>query len=1090
MRRHLARFVVMAGLFVSAATLMAPAATILGPSATLQAQLTTPLDSTALAAFRWRSVGPANMAGRITDVEGIPTPSKTFFAAAASGGIWKTTNNGITFRPLFTDERVVSMGDIAIAPSDTMQIWAGTGEEDSRNSISPGGGIYKSTDGGLTWELKGLEETEVIARIVVHPTNPDRVWVAALGHIWDSNPERGLYRTDDGGDTWELVNFVSDEAGFVDIVIHPENPDVLLASSWERVRGPYFLQSGGPGSGLWKTTDGGDSWERLQPEGFPSGMLGRIGLAIAQSKPNVMYALVEAEATEEEAAPSGLYRSSDGGAIWEGTSTNNVRPFYYSQVRVDPQDPDRVYWSSTPVNVTDDGGYTVGTTTNGIHVDHHAMWIDPVDPERMVAGNDGGIGVTFDKGGSWLFPNVMALGQFYEVSYGMEIPYTVCGGLQDNGSWCGPSRLRQGNITNSMWKTVGGGDGFFTLQDPDEPEIVYQESQGGMMGWVNTSTSETHSFPKPSWKEAWLRWEDSILANEGAGEATLQEFRRMQAQDSAAADLRWNWNTPLVMSPHDPTVTYVGANRVVKYINRGEEPEVISADLSYADAEKIRISTEETGGITLDVTGAETFATIVALAESPVEKGFLLAGTDDGRAWMSADDGENWEELTGRFPGVPEGTWVRRVEPSPHDVNTFFVAFDGHRTNDFTPYVYMTEDGGQSFRSIGSDLPTGKPDFVHVVRQDLVNRNLLFVGTDVGLYVSTDMGGHWKKFMEGFPTVPVHDLKIHPRDHELIAATHGRSIWIVDIAPLQQLTGEALAADVHLFEPKPAFQYGSPRVSGESPGHNVFQVSSARYGAEIVYRVGPDAELAAPAEPSEEAGGERPEGERSDSAAAAGPPAGPPAGGFPGMGGVGRQAPGPEVSFTIFNAAGDTVNTLMGPGSEGFHRVYWDFKGRTPEEPEVPKTPAEVQDSARAVEQMAAVVDSLVEEKVMARPMLERVADMMLTGDMEGLFSMFGAGGGGSGGMGSGEFNERPGESWGGGGFSMGGNMMRQMMRMVRPLGGIGAFMGAGGGAQPPLVESGDYTVIMKAGDKEFRQTLTVVKGPGANAGGGMFQGF
>lgn len=1058
MRRHLAG--------------MALAALLVVPISPALAQLTTPLDSTTLAAFQWRSVGPANMSGRVTDVEGIPSPSKTFFFAAAAGGVWKTTNNGVTFRPLFQDERVISMGDLAIAPSDTMQIWAGTGEEDSRNSISPGGGIYKSVDGGLTWELKGLEETEVIGRIVIHPTNPNRVWVAALGHIWDANPERGLYRTDDGGDSWELVNFVSDEAGFVEVVIHPENPDILFAASWERVRGPHFLQSGGPGSGLWKTTDGGDSWERLHPEGFPDGMLGRIGLDISRSNPDIMYAMVEAEAWEEDDSPNGLYRSTDGGESWEKMNGNNVRPFYYSQVRVDPRDPERVYWSSTPVNVSDDGGYTIGTTTNGIHVDHHAMWIDPVDPERMVVGNDGGIGVTFDKGGNWLFPNTMALGQFYEVSYGMEVPYTVCGGLQDNGSWCGPSRRRSGDITNYMWATVGGGDGFYTLQDPVDHEIVYYESQGGNMGRMNTATGESMSFPKPSWKEEWIRWEDSILANADADEPQLQYFREMQAADSAKADLRWNWNTPLVMSPHDPSVIYVGANRVVKYTERGEEFQVISPDLSYADPEKIRISTEETGGITPDLTGAETFATIVALAESPLQEGLLLAGTDDGRAWITRNDGEDWEELTGRFPGVPDGTWVRRMEPSPHDVNTFFVAFDGHRTNDFTPYVYMTEDGGKTFSSIASDLPRGKPDFVHVIRQDLVNPNLLFVGTDVGLYVSTDKGGHWQRFMKGLPTVPVHDLKIHPRDHDLIAATHGRSIWIVDIAPLQQLTDEVLASDIHIFDPVPAFQYGNSPVGGESTGHMFFTAQAGRYGAEIVYRISEDAEIPLP--------------EPADSARAPGQE-GPPAGGPPGAPGPrGRRGGGgPQVSFVILDAAGDTLNTLRGPGTPGFHRVYWNFRGEAPEPPA--KTPAQVQDSIRSVEGMWAVVDSIVDEGIMERPMIERIATMMISGDREGLFGMFGAMGGG-GGAPSGGFQERPGESWRSGGMTMGSEMIQNFRRLVRPLGGFGGFMGRSSMGEAPLAESGDYTVILNVGDEEYRQTLTVEKGPGAAAGGGFFQ--
>ncbi len=423
------------------------------------AQVSQPLDSTTMSAFRWRAIGPASMSGRITDVEGIPSPSKTFFIAAASGGIWKTTNAGTTFRPVFDHERVISMGDIAIAPSDTMIVWAGTGEEDSRNSISPGGGIYKSIDGGLTWTLMGLEATQQIGRIVIHPTNPDVVYVAALGHVWGPNPERGLYKTTDGGETWELIKFISDRAGFVDVAMHPNNPDILFASSWERVRGPYFLRSGGPGSALWKTTDGGANWTEVRGNGFPETMLGRIGIAIAPSNPDIVYALVEADSTEGGGGLlSGLYRSEDAGGSWERMSERDSRPFYYSQVRVDPQNPDRVYWSSGPVNFSDDGGKTVRNATVGIHVDHHAMWIDPTDPEHFIVGNDGGVSQTWDRGGNYRTLNVMPLGQFYAVSYNMEVPYRVCGGLQDNGSWCGPSRRSRGAITNEHWSYISGGD--------------------------------------------------------------------------------------------------------------------------------------------------------------------------------------------------------------------------------------------------------------------------------------------------------------------------------------------------------------------------------------------------------------------------------------------------------------------------------------------------------------------------------------------------------------------------------------------------------------------------------------------------------
>jgi len=958
------------------------------------------------------------MSGRITDVEGIPGPSKTFYVAAAAGGIWKTTNNGTTFRPLFTDERVISLGDIAIAPSDTMQIWAGSGEEDSRNSISPGGGIYKSTDGGLTWELKGLEETEVIARVVVHPTNPNRVWVAALGHIWDSNPERGLYRTDDGGDTWDLVKFISDKAGFVDVAIHPDNPNILFASSWERVRGPYFLQSGGPGSALWKTTDGGDTWMKVEGPGWPTGEFGRIGIAISKSDPEIMYANTEAEAYEGDEEPNGLYRSDDGGLSWEKMNNTNSRPFYYSQVRVHPTNPDRVYWST--VNVSNDGGRTVGRAAQGIHVDHHAMWMDPNDPERMIVGNDGGIGVTFDQGGNYIFPNTMALGQFYEVSFGMELPYTVCGGLQDNGSWCGPSRRQRGSITNAMWATVGGGDGFYTLQDPNNPEIIYSESQGGSMGRRNTITGESSSLSKPGGR-----------GGRGGGAAPGEEA------------WRWNWNTPMVMSPHDPTVIYAAGNRVLKYTNRGEEYEVISEDLTYADEEKIRISTRETGGITPDNTGAETYATITVLAESPLQQGLIFAGTDDGRTWMSPNDGGDWEELTTRFLGVPGGTYVVRIEPSSHDANTFFVAFDGHRTNDFTPYLYMTTDGGQSFRSIASDLPTGKPDFLHVVRQDLRNPNLLFVGTDLGIYVSTDKGGHWQKFMEGLPTVPVHDLKIHPRDRDLIAATHGRSIWIVDIAPLQELTTQVVDSDAYLFEPKPGLQFGNRPIGGESTGHMLFQAPSPGYGAEINYWIGPNPAQA-------------------------------------------------QVDIAILDAAGETVQTTTMAANPGINRYQWNFRGMPPPPP--PKTEQQLQDSTAAVARIHELVDSMVEAGG-DRAQLEQTRDQILTGGGQAQARAFGGGGGGpGGGRGNpGAFVERPGESFptGGGGGGRGGGgraaftpEMRTLFQAARAISGGGGFGGGGrgGGGQTSLVDAGQYTVVLTFGDREFRQPLTIIKGPDAGS--------
>jgi len=748
--------------------LLACAALPLAAPASGQAPVT--LDSTTLAAFRWRAVGPANMSGRITDIEGIPGPSRTFFVAAASGGIWKTTNGGTTFRPVFDGERVISMGDLAIAPSDTMIVWAGTGEEDSRNSISPGGGVYKSIDGGITWTHMGLAGTQVIGRIVIHPTNPDIVYVAALGAPWNASRERGLYRTGDGGKTWQLVKFVSERAGFVDVAMHPTNPDVLFAASWERVRGPYSLRSGGAGSALWKTTDAGATWTEVRGGGLPQTTLGRIGIAIAPSDPQVMYLMVEADTAPgprpdrsrpAQTRPSGLYRSADGGATWERTDNNNVRPFYYSQVRVDPRNPNRVYWSSTPVKFSDEGGKSARNATVGIHVDHHAMWIDPGDPNHFIVGNDGGVAQTWDRGGNYDVLNTFALGQFYEVSYNMATPYRVCGGLQDNGSWCGPSRSRRGDIQNVHWTQVNGGDGFFTAQDPADPDVVWAESQGGNMARVNVRTGERTALQKPNWRPRYRMFEDSILtdwpdttvAPGAAVRRRVADLRARASADSALLDMRWNWNAPFFLSPHSPATLYAAGNRVMKSVRRGDDLLPISPDLSTRDAAAIRISTRTTGGITPDVTGAETYGTVTALAESPVRAGLLYAGTDDGNVWITRNDGGTWENLTGRFPGLPPRTYVARIEPSHFDTATAYVAFDGHRTGDYAPYLYVTTDLGRTFRNVAGNLPRGGPDFLHVVREDPVNRDLLFVGTDVGAYLSLDRGASWQKFMAGLPTV-------------------------------------------------------------------------------------------------------------------------------------------------------------------------------------------------------------------------------------------------------------------------------------------------------------------------------------------------
>ncbi len=1024
------------------------------------AQLTRALPDGAMDAFRWRSVGPTNMMGRVTDVEGLPSPSKTFYVAAAGGGVWKTTNNGTTFRPLWTNQRIVSMGDLAIAPSDPMHIWVGTGEEDSRNSISPGGGIFKSTDGGETWDAKGLEETQVIGRIVVHPTNPDVVYVAALGHIWGPNPERGLYRTRDGGDTWELVKHISDRAGFVDVIMHPHHPEVLWAAAWERERGPYYLQSGGPGSGLWKTTDGGDTWTEVSGNGFPAAEKGRIGLAISASNPHTMYAIVEAEKEADGSGGSGLYRSTDEGVRWEKMNDVNTRPFYYSQVRVDPRDENRVYFSSTPLQFSDDGGKTYGSTTNEVHVDHHAMWIDPNDPERIVVGNDGGVAISYDRGGNWSPLNHFAIGQFYDVSYNMDIPYRVCGGLQDNGTWCAPSRVAQGNISNYHWATIGGGDGFVSAQDPEDPTVAWVESQGGNMGRVNTATGERTSLQKPDWQDVWRPYQDTIvtLMDEGVPEsdARIRDLRRRASADSAAYAMRWNWNTPFFQSAHDRSWFYAAGNRVVKSTEWGEHLKPISPDLSHADAEKVRVSLETTGGITVDATGAETFATVVALDESPLERGWLFAGTDDGRVWRTQDDGASWTELTDRFGEVPPGTYVSRIEASGHDRNRFYVTFDNHRRDDFTPYVFATDDGGRTFRSIAAGLPHGSADFVHVLEEDPHNPNLLFVGTDVGAYVSTDRGGSWARFMNGLPAVPVHDLEVHPRDRELIAATHGRSIWIVDVAPLEQLSDRVIADGLALFEPKPAFQFGQEARGGESTGQQWFERPTPGSVAEISYFVGEGvASTLAPA-------GGRPAMASDDQSGTAPPQA---------RGGAGQR--GPRVTVTITGPDGEVVNTLDGPATPGIHTLTWNFRG--PQPPET-LSPSQRRDSVELAARARIVLDSLIAEGWEEAPLRRQIG--LFTGETD-RSEMFGGGGRfGGGATGDPEaFEERPGESTGGrggGGFDFG--RMRELADIIRPGGGLGGLFRRGRGGQGPMSGPGTYTVALKVGERTLSRPLTVTR--------------
>ena len=1063
------------------------------------------VDSTTLAGMRWRSVGPAHFEGRIADITGIPFPSRTLFVAPAAGGVWKSTNGGVTFRPTFDDKPVSSMGALAVAPSDTMQVWAGTGEQNSRNSIEPGGGIYKSTDGGITWRLMGLEKTQHIGRVVVHPRNPNIVYVAALGAAWKTNPERGLYKTTDGGQTWTLAKFISDRAGFVDVELDPANPDIIWATSWERIRGPYFLKSGGPGSALWRSTDAGATWTEVKGTGWPETQKGRINVSIFPGDSRIVYAIVEADSLPNtrtgqppQQLKNGLYRTTDGGANWEKMHDSNTRPFYYSMVNVHPRNSNRVWFSSTPMLVSNDGGRTAFEALRDVHMDTHALWIDPGDPEHMVVGNDGGVYITWDGGGAWDFGEYLPIGQFYEVSYDFRVPHYICGGAQDNGSHCGPSR-RKGNLQNSYWFMVSGGDGFYTQQHPREPWIVWTESQGGNVQRTDIRTGVGQPLAKPGYRQRYLMLEDSIMMVRGdtmrppprETQRQLADLRSRQVADSIEWTMRYNWNTPFLLSPHNPDVFYMGGSRVLKSMWRGDNLFPISPDLSKKQWAKIDTSMTKTGGITRDATGAETYGTVVALAESPVRPGWLMAGTDDGNVWTTQNDGQTWQQIPmSRFPGIAPGDiYTGKFEPSRFDASTFYVTFDNHRNNDFTPYVYVTTDYGQTFRSIVNNLPKDSPaDYARVLREDPHNRDLLFVGTSRAVYTSLDRGRTWHRFMSSMPNAPIYDLQIHPRDRELIAATHGRSFWIVDINPLEQMAGAAgarvMAGGAHLFEPRVAYDYGEGPNLGESfygIGHKTFQSPSPPHGAEISYRVGAGA--------ASSSNGTQGSGQ-----------------------GRGGRGGGPSASILISDAAGDTVAVVNGPATPGLHKVYWNFRGRaTPVR--VALGPSQLRDSTNMARRINAVFDSVARAGTVPDTALNRMKSALLAANLGAAFGRGGGGGGGRGAPTPGGWIARPGEGTepiGGRGRAGGGAAgtdpfaafpggAEALAVLLRPRGappftgrggGVGelgqrvsALTGGGGGGRggggfgggaTPLVPPGDYLVTLSVGGQTYRQKLRV----------------
>jgi photosystem II stability/assembly factor-like uncharacterized protein len=803
-----------------------------------------------------RNIGPAGMSGRVTAIDAVWANPEQIYLGTASGGVWKTLNGGASWTPVFDEQPIQNIGAVAITQSNPSIVWAGTGEGNPRNSVSLGEGIYKSLDGGKTWKCMGLQKTRNIHRIIIDPSNPDVVYAGVMGNPFKEHAERGVYKTTDGGETWKLILHTNDTSGVGDMVMDPTNPNKLLVNMYQHKRTPWSLKGGGSGSGLYITYDGGRNFKKLgKDDGLPAGDYGRIGISICKSEPNRIYAMVEA-------TKNGLYRSDDGGIKWElvnsEASVVTNRAFYFQDIAVDPLNENRLYNINQTITVSEDGGKSFRTVIpySGIHPDHHAWWIHPNNPSFIIDGNDGGIAISHDKGKTWQFDEKLPLGQFYHINVDNQLPYHVMGGLQDNGSWNGPAYawIRSG-IRNAYWQGVNGGDGFDVLPDPEDPNWVYSMSQGGSVNRYNMATGEEWSIrpPRPDLK-------------------TKQRF---------------NWNAAIAQDPFDKSTIYYGSQLVNKSTNKGASWEIISPDLTTNDSAKIDQSNN--GGISIDITGAENYCTILAIEPSPKQTGVIWVGTDDGNLQLTTDGGKSWTNFRGKIPGFPSDAWIPQIRASRYNAGEAFVVANDYRKGDFKPYIFRTTDFGKTWtRLVDEKKVIG---YALSVLQDPVEPNLIFVGTEQGLWISFDNGVQFQQFKNGYPSVSTYDLAIQEREADLVIATFGRALWILDdIRPLRKLAankGQLNAKKITAFEAPQAYEANMKNASGiEYSIWGSYEGENRKTGGSISFYINKT---------------------NND---------------------TGKNKLADTATVKLFDASNNQVRTLRVKADSGFNRFFWGLEGK------------------------------------------------------------------------------------------------------------------------------------------------------------------